>query len=806
MSNQLNQKFSKSSMNDFDILTELGKGSFGCVYKVRRKTDSKIYALKKVSFSKLNPKEKENSLNEIRILASISNQNIIEYKDAFYDSENNSLCLVMEYAEYGDLEKKIQTRAKQKNYFPEYDILSILVQITKGLKDLHEKNIMHRDIKSANIFMFKNDVVKIGDLNVSKILKNKLHNTQTGTPYYASPEVWDNHPYDFKSDIWSLGCLLYEISALKAPFRGTSMKMVYDKVKQGIYEPIPKFYSKSLSGLIYICLQSNPLYRPTCDQLLNLIRDKLKLFNLGGKKLKVLDDVIDDNIYSEKICNRLLQTDEEESKCDLLDTIKMPKRPNEINSLLPKNRYASSASKRIQKSLLNYKGKLPKLNISDLRIINTNGNRNKSKDKQNKSYLLNKNYSEANIHTVNDKSKDRRGRSKYNNMNYLESKNDSDDEIKEEIQIQSNNTSMNKLTTNENNDIIVQKNYTEEKTIQPKSNSQKKLDIKNNLHSDINDALLVGIHNVNYNKLNSIFSNKNIHKITPFPKSSHQLINLLSPKSIETNHRINHPPLNIRKQHALDEPVQINEKVKDKVALSELQEDISKINQIIQNISQIESSNIDSKIPSRRIPSNKIPIPTSHFEQKEIKMNQNRASSALVIQRRSQAKPPISNQADPSTIEVNKRISRFFKHNNNKDLSNLNISALPTIEKSDLFTLPNKNRNQYNNNNTIQKERDSSVERQLRMPKKISLLPSSGKHYRESVFNNYRRNACPIKINPIIQREGNTNNKTHLDNNTPGRLINIFMNNNDKEDNSVMNNNNNLDKILRGFKIIKSEV
>ena len=117
MNNQINQEFSKSTMADFEIISELGKGSFGYVYKVRRRTDSKIYALKKVAFSKLNPKEKENSLNEIRILASISNKNIIEYKDAFYDNDNNALCLVMEYAEYGDLEKKILLRAKNKSFF-----------------------------------------------------------------------------------------------------------------------------------------------------------------------------------------------------------------------------------------------------------------------------------------------------------------------------------------------------------------------------------------------------------------------------------------------------------------------------------------------------------------------------------------------------------------------------------------------------------------------------------------------------------------------------------------------------------------
>ena len=95
----------------------------------------------------------------------------------------------------------------------------MLIQIVAGLKALHDMKIMHRDIKSANIFMNKDGTCKLGDMNVSKSAdKNGLNYTQTGTPYYASPEVWRDEPYDFKSDIWSLGCVLYEMITLKPPF------------------------------------------------------------------------------------------------------------------------------------------------------------------------------------------------------------------------------------------------------------------------------------------------------------------------------------------------------------------------------------------------------------------------------------------------------------------------------------------------------------------------------------------------------------------------------------------------------------
>jgi NIMA (never in mitosis gene a)-related kinase len=105
--------------------------------------------------------------------------------------------------------------------------------VVKGLKDLHDLKIMHRDMKSANIFLFKDMTAKLGDLNVSKVVERGLSYTQTGTPYYASPEVWKDQPYDFKSDIWSLGCVIYEICSLHPPFRADDMQALFKKVTKG---------------------------------------------------------------------------------------------------------------------------------------------------------------------------------------------------------------------------------------------------------------------------------------------------------------------------------------------------------------------------------------------------------------------------------------------------------------------------------------------------------------------------------------------------------------------------------------------
>ena len=147
-------------MENFEILEKLGKGAFSVVYKVRRNIDNQIYALKKVQITNLSEKQKTNSLNEIRVLASIKSKYIVNYKEAFLDTKDSTLCLVMEYADRGDLSKRIEEEKKRNRYFNERDIWRIFIQLVKGLKSLHDLNIIHRDIKSSNIFLFSDGTAK----------------------------------------------------------------------------------------------------------------------------------------------------------------------------------------------------------------------------------------------------------------------------------------------------------------------------------------------------------------------------------------------------------------------------------------------------------------------------------------------------------------------------------------------------------------------------------------------------------------------------------------------------------------------
>lgn len=199
-------KSSNPLLANFKILDRLGDGSYSSVYKAMRIQDNKVYCIKKVKLSGLSDKEKQNALNEVRILATINHPNVIKYKEAFMDRETKQLCLVIEYADDKDLYQKIKRRSLDSELFEEDDIWYIFLQLLKGLKALHDLRIMHRDLKSANVFMNKDLTIKLGDMNVSRIADtNGLNYTQTGTPYYASPEVWKDKPYDFKNDIWSLG-------------------------------------------------------------------------------------------------------------------------------------------------------------------------------------------------------------------------------------------------------------------------------------------------------------------------------------------------------------------------------------------------------------------------------------------------------------------------------------------------------------------------------------------------------------------------------------------------------------------------
>ena len=303
-------------MDDFQILSQLGEGAYSTVFKVKRIIDNQIYALKKVKLLNLSEKEKENSLNEVRILASVKSNFVVSYKEAFFDEKDNTLCIVMEFADRGDLYQQIVAHKKTAKFFEESDIWRIFIQLVKGLKALHDLKILHRDMKSANVFLFSNGCAKLGDLNVSKVARRGLGYTQTGTPYYASPEVWKDKPYDHKSDVWSLGCVLYEMITLRPPFRAKDMEGLFNKVCKGQFSRIPDRFSDDLFKIVQYLLQVNSIQRPSCEQILQhpIVLKRIEYFKSFGSE------------------------EENEDKC-LLKTIHMPKNLLFLSDKLPKPNY-----------------------------------------------------------------------------------------------------------------------------------------------------------------------------------------------------------------------------------------------------------------------------------------------------------------------------------------------------------------------------------------------------------------------------------------------------------------------------------
>ena len=428
------------SLTDFEIGKILGKGSFGNVCLVKRKFDGKTYAMKRIKIVQLSEKEKENSLNEIRILASLSHKNIIGYKDAFFDKKSKTLNVVMEFANDGDIYSKIKYNLKHDLFFKEEIIWDYLIQILEGLNYLHEKKIIHRDLKSANIFLMKDRTIKIGDLNVSKINKLGMAYTQTGTPYYASPEIWLDQPYDYKSDIWSLGCILYELCQLKPPFRGTSLKNLCMNIQNGVYNPIPDFYSNDLKNMISFMLQKDPNLRPSTKQILesDIIIKKIKELKINTKNNKG------------------------EERQGLIATIKVPRNLGEINKSLPKSKYNNKIVREEMLMEDEYETNKRKNGFLDEKdkkeIKNVCKNQNKNKANMNSNNIIHDNNNINNYNYNNSINYNNIKSEQNNDINYMNYNNNNNNKTNNNYDMNNNYMNYNHNVNNLVNNIKDSKN------------------------------------------------------------------------------------------------------------------------------------------------------------------------------------------------------------------------------------------------------------------------------------------------------------------------------------------------------------
>ena len=265
----------------YKVLKLLGEGSFGKAYLCQNIQDNSQCVIKQIVLDNLDDQEKQETLNEVIILKKLDHSNIIKFIDAFTKTKpNNTLNIVQEYADAGDLNKKIQKHREKKSPLTEKEIVNYLTQICLALNHIHKKKIIHRDLKSGNIFLTKSGLVKLGDFGIAKGFKNTWEKAQTkvGTPYYLSPEIINSKPYDSKSDIWALGVLLYEMMTFRMPFNAKSLASLSLKILKGFYQAPPTSYSKELIDLVKKCLNLDPKKRPSAENILKLPFIKKKIF------------------------------------------------------------------------------------------------------------------------------------------------------------------------------------------------------------------------------------------------------------------------------------------------------------------------------------------------------------------------------------------------------------------------------------------------------------------------------------------------------------------------------------------------
>ena len=388
-------------MSRYKFIKLLGEGSFGKAYLCQNIQDNSQCVIKQIVLDELDAEEKKETLNEVAILKRLDHSNIIKFKDVFTKTKpHNTLNIVMEYADGGDLSKKIQKQREKKSPFTEKEIINYLTQICLALNHIHKKKIIHRDLKSGNIFLTKSGLVKLGDFGIAKGFKNTWEKAKTkvGTPYYLSPEIINSKPYDSKSDIWALGVLLYEMMTFKMPFNASSLPSLSLKIIKGYYPSPPTSYSKDLIDLVKKCLNLDPKKRPSVENILRLPFIKKRIFGY-------LDEVQFNEDLSITIIKKYKEKKENEKK--RRQNIMINKR-NENNNIRQSQKKLTNDTN-IEKSEKNYlsdKNKVMKFFQKRNSANNNNNNiSNKPKEEISKKKEINisQKYKIVNNENKNDK-------------------------------------------------------------------------------------------------------------------------------------------------------------------------------------------------------------------------------------------------------------------------------------------------------------------------------------------------------------------------------------------------------------------
>ncbi|XP_062970569.1 serine/threonine-protein kinase Nek4 [Cynocephalus volans] len=261
------------------FLRVVGRGSYGEVTLVKHRQDGRQYVIKKLNLRNTTSRERRAAEQEAQLLSQLKHPNIVTYKES-WEGGDGLLYIVMGFCEGGDLYRKLKEQKGQ--LLPESQVVEWFVQIAMALQYLHEKHILHRDLKTQNVFLTRTNIIKVGDLGIARVLENHcdMASTLVGTPYYMSPELFSNKPYNYKSDVWALGCCVYEMATLKHAFNAKDLNSLVYRIIEGKLPPMPRDYSPELAELIRTMLSKRPEERPSVRNILRqpYIKRQISLF------------------------------------------------------------------------------------------------------------------------------------------------------------------------------------------------------------------------------------------------------------------------------------------------------------------------------------------------------------------------------------------------------------------------------------------------------------------------------------------------------------------------------------------------